>query len=89
MIKDIKSVCKGAAFSHEMEIQFDSTGGAEFNLSNDAKMLYDLLFNRANISKENGYIEADGTIRLYFTYVGKIRIPLSKPEPLATTKKPA
>lgn len=29
VIKDIKSVCKGAAFSHEMEIQFDSTGGAE------------------------------------------------------------
>ena len=28
-IKDMKGVCKGAAFSHEMEIQFDSTGGAE------------------------------------------------------------
>lgn len=29
VIKDIKSACKGAAFIHEMEIQFDSTGGAE------------------------------------------------------------
>lgn len=29
VIKDIKNACKGADFSHEMEIQFDSTGGAE------------------------------------------------------------
>jgi len=29
------------------------------------------------------------TIEGYFTYVGKIRIPLSKPEPLAATEKPA
>lgn len=29
------------------------------------------------------------TIEAYFTYVGKIRIPLSKPEPLAATEKPA
>ena len=29
------------------------------------------------------------TIEVYFTYVGKIRIPLSKPEPLAVTEKPA
>lgn len=29
VIKDIKSACKGAEFIHEMEIQFDSTGGAE------------------------------------------------------------
>lgn len=29
------------------------------------------------------------TIEVYFTYVGKIRIPLSKSEPLATTEKPA
>ncbi len=29
------------------------------------------------------------TIEVYFTYVGKIRIPLSKPEPLATAEKPA
>lgn len=31
------------------------------------KILYALLFERAGISKENGYIEPDGTIRLYFT----------------------
>ena len=29
------------------------------------------------------------TIEVYFTYVGKIRIPLSNPEPLAATEKPA
>lgn len=29
------------------------------------------------------------TIEVYFTYVGKIRIPLSKPEPFAITEKPA
>lgn len=29
------------------------------DLSNDAKLLYTLLFDRAGISKENGYIEAD------------------------------
>lgn len=29
VIKDIKSACKGAEFIHEMEIQFDSAGGAE------------------------------------------------------------
>ena len=37
------------------------------NLSNDAKVLYALLFDRAGISRENGYIETDGTVRLYFT----------------------
>lgn len=29
VMKDMKIACKGAAFSHEMEIQFDSTGGSE------------------------------------------------------------
>lgn len=28
VIKDMKVNCKGAEFAHEMEIQFDSTGGA-------------------------------------------------------------
>ena len=37
------------------------------DLSNDAKILYVLLLDRAGISKKKGYIEADGTIRLYFT----------------------
>ena len=33
----------------------------------DAKVLYALMLDRASISKVNGFIEADGTIRLYFT----------------------
>ena len=37
------------------------------DLSNDAKVLYALMLDRASISKVNGLIEADGTIRLYFT----------------------
>ena len=37
------------------------------DLSNDAKVLYALLLDRASISKVNGYVEPDGTIRLYFT----------------------
>ena len=36
------------------------------SLSNDAKVLYALL-DRASISRQNGYVEPDGTIRLYFT----------------------
>ena len=36
------------------------------NISNDAKVLYALL-DRASISRQNGYVEPDGTIRLYFT----------------------
>ena len=37
------------------------------DLSNDAKVLYALMLDRASISKVNGFIESDGTIRLYFT----------------------
>lgn len=29
VMKDIKTACKGAVLCHEMEVQFDSTGGAE------------------------------------------------------------
>ena len=36
-------------------------------LSNDAKVLYTLMLDRASIYKVNDYIEDDGTIRLYFT----------------------
>ena len=36
-------------------------------ISNDAKVLYALLLDRASISRENSYVEPDGTIRLYFT----------------------
>lgn len=33
VIKDIKRVCKGAKFVHEMEIQFDSNGGDRLETS--------------------------------------------------------
>ena len=36
-------------------------------LTNDAKVLYAHMLDRASISKANGYTEEDGTIRLYFT----------------------
>ena len=36
-------------------------------LSNDAKVLYALMLDRASISKVNGFLETDGTIRIYFT----------------------
>jgi hypothetical protein len=36
-------------------------------ISNDAKVLYALLLDRASISRQNGYTDPDGTIRLYFT----------------------
>lgn len=35
--------------------------------SNDAKLLYALLLDRASISKLNGFVESDGAIRVYFT----------------------
>ena len=34
-------------------------------LSNDAKVLYALMLDRASISKVNGFLETDGTIRLH------------------------
>lgn len=34
VIKDMKKICKGADFSHEMDIQFDSTGGGELVTEN-------------------------------------------------------
>lgn len=37
------------------------------DLRNDSKVLYAMLLDRASISKQNGYLEPDGTIRLYFT----------------------
>ena len=36
-------------------------------LSNDAKVLYALMLDRASTSKVNGFLETDGTIRIYFT----------------------
>ena len=40
---------------------------ALWDISNDAKVLYALLLDRASISRQNGYVEPNGTIRLYFT----------------------
>ena len=40
---------------------------ALWGISNDAKVLYALLLDRTSISRQNGYVEPDGTIRLYFT----------------------
>jgi hypothetical protein len=37
------------------------------DISNDAKVLYALLLDRASISRKNSYIDPDGTIRVYFT----------------------
>ena len=37
------------------------------DITNAAKVLYAMLLDRASISKQNGYVEPDGTIRLYFT----------------------
>ena len=37
------------------------------DITNDAKVLYAMLLDRASISKQNGYVEPDRTIRLYFT----------------------
>ena len=37
------------------------------DISNDAKVLCALLLDRASISWQNGYVEPDGMIRLYFT----------------------
>ena len=35
VIKDMKDKCKGAAFAHEMQIQFDSMGKAHLETSED------------------------------------------------------
>ncbi len=37
------------------------------DISNNAKVLYALMLDRASISKVNGFLETDGTIRIYFT----------------------
>ena len=37
------------------------------DISNDAKVLYALLLDRASISRPNVYVVSERTIRLYFT----------------------
>ncbi len=51
------------------------------DISNDAKVLYALLLDRASISRQNGYVEPDGTIRLYFNLgTGANQTPPQPPE---------
>lgn len=53
------------------------------SLSNDAKLLYTLLLDRAGISAENGFTEPDGTIHLYFT-LNEAKEKLHKSRQVAT-----
>ena len=52
---------------HTGEHRFLLQDEALRDISNDAKELYALLLDRASVSRQNGYIEPDDTIRLYFT----------------------
>ena len=52
---------------HTGEHRFLLQDEALRDISNDAKEFYALLLDRASISRQNGYVEPDGTIRLYFT----------------------
>ena len=38
-----------------------------FSLSAEAKLLYALMLDRVSVSRENGYLEPDGSVRIYFT----------------------
>lgn len=52
VIKDIKEKCKGAKFMHEMEIQFDSTGGA--NLETPEKKIAEWIESiKEELSRKN------------------------------------
>ena len=48
-----------------------------FSLSAEAKLLYALMLDRTSISRENGYLEPDGSVRIYFT-VEDVRQKLHK-----------
>jgi len=66
----MKTFCKlttqSPAVSYAPLLRFLLQDEALRDISNDAKVLYALL-GRASISRQNGYVEPDGTIRLYFT----------------------
>ena len=66
----MKTFCKlttqSPATSYVPLLRFLLQDEALRDISNDAKVLYALL-GRASISRQNGYVEPDGTIRLYFT----------------------
>ena len=55
--------CRHPTYRFHGFLMEDSLAG----LSNDAKVLYALMLDRASISKVNGFLETDGTIRIYFT----------------------
>ena len=67
----MKNLCKytvkSPAASYIPLPRFLLLGDELKDISNDAKILYALLLDRASISRQNGYIDPDGTIRLYFT----------------------
>ena len=54
------------------------------DISNDAKVLYALLLDRASISRQNGYVEPDGTIRLYFITLEQAQTKLHRSRQSAT-----
>ena len=66
----MKTFCKlttqSPAVSYVPLLRFLLQDEALRDISNDAKVLYALL-GRASISRQNGYVEPDGTTRLYFT----------------------
>ena len=66
----MKTFCKlttqSPAASYVPLLRFLLQDEALRDISNDAKVLY-VLLDRASISRQNGYVEPDGTIRLYFT----------------------
>ena len=66
----MKTFCKltaqSPAASYVLLPRFLLQDEALRDIRNDAKVLYALL-DRASISRQNGYVEPDGTIRLYFT----------------------
>ncbi len=67
MKKTCKFTAQSPATSYIPLPRFLLQDEALCDISNDAKVLYAMLLDRASISKQHGYIEPDGTIRLYFT----------------------
>ena len=55
------------------------------DISNDAKVLYALLLDRASISRQNGYVEPDGTIRRKPNSTAAVRAPRESSGSWSTT----
>ena len=64
---DGESVPKSAPRQPDWSYWQGTQGYSLAGLSNDAKVLYALMLDRASISKVNGFLKTDGTIRIYFT----------------------